>query len=389
MDDPRSTLREALASLDPSVRERLDSNGFKPERLLRLAASLVLGRTVEEAKELRKAKNRMSGVVNGPASDDAMTLPAEGSAERGELEQRGLRILERGELAFCVLAGGMATRMGGVVKALVEVNPGLTFLDIRLRENLLWQKRVGKKIPFWLMTSDATDHPVREALAERRAGDHVVTFEQDLSLRLNPDGTLFRGPDGLHSPYAPGHGDLVDAIRRSNLLRKFRAAGGKYLLVTNLDNLGATIDPVLLGTFERSGSECMVEVVDKEPGDRGGIPVRVDGKLQVLEEFRLPADFDASAVRVFNTNTFWLSAEALETRAIDFHWFEVEKTVDGRPAIQFERLLQELTGALETVYVRVPREGKDARFLPVKDREELERRRNQIVEVVRTRGILD
>ena len=37
-----------------------------------------------------------------------------------------------------VLAGGMATRMGGVVKALVEIVPGLTFMDARLAEREHW-----------------------------------------------------------------------------------------------------------------------------------------------------------------------------------------------------------------------------------------------------------
>src|SRR5262249_16008590 len=160
-----------------------------------------------------------------------------------------------------------------------------------------------------------------------------------------------RGPEGHPSLYSPGHGDLVDALRRSGLLRNFIAAGGKYVWIANLDNLGATIDPVLLGLFieaheaaeaERdpkisdAGSvEGMCEVTDKEPGDRGGIPVHALGRLQVLEEFRLPRDFDATKVTVFNTNTFLVSAQALETVAIAWNWFEVEKNVDGKPAIQF------------------------------------------------------
>jgi len=132
----------------------------------------------------------------------------------------------------------------------------------------------------------------------------------------------------------------------------------------------------------------MVEVTDKDAKDKGGIPVHTQGKLQILEEFRLPRDFDASQVRVFNTNTFLISAPALETVDIAWNWFEVEKQVDGRTAIQFERLLQEVTGALDARYVRVPRIGAASRFLPVKDPVELEARRNTILEVVRSRGIL-
>jgi UTP--glucose-1-phosphate uridylyltransferase len=281
----------------------------------------------------------------------------------------------------------MATRMGGVVKALVEAFGGHTFLDLRLRENLAWSRRAGLPVPLWLMTSEATDAPIRGALAQLGALPHVGVFMQDLGLRLTPEGRLFFGADGQPSTYAPGHGDLPDALRRSGLLSEFVDRGGKHVWIANLDNLGATIDPALLGLFIERGCDVMVEVAPKAEGDRGGIPVwadavgddgRVTRRLQVLEEFRLPAGFDATAVRVFNTNTFLVgAAKLLETR-VRWSFFEVEKKVDGRVAVQFERLLQELTAAMQAAYVRVPREGATSRFLPVKDHEELARRQVDI-----------
>ncbi|WP_394835316.1 UTP--glucose-1-phosphate uridylyltransferase [Pendulispora rubella] len=393
-------LQEELDTIDPDVRAKLARAGFDAARLLDLAKDLGQG----TAAERRDKRNRVPGPVEPPSEDEIWAIPplssdGEGAApseRHRELEALGLEALKKGELAFAVLAGGMATRMGGVVKALVEALPGHTFLDVRLRENRLWSARAGKPVPLWLMTSDATDEPTRQALAAHRAdeGDaHVKTFLQDLGPRLTPDGHLFHGDDGRPSLYSPGHGDLVDALRRSGLLRDFLAAGGRYVWIANLDNLGATIDPVLLGLFIENHAagqrvDVMCEVTDKDPGDRGGIPVHALGKLQVLEEFRLPRDFDASRVSVFNTNTFLVSAEALQTADIAWNWFEVEKNVDGKPAIQFERLLQELTGAMRAAYVRVPRRGAASRFLPVKDREELEARRNTILEVARSRGIL-
>ncbi|WP_394825321.1 UTP--glucose-1-phosphate uridylyltransferase [Pendulispora albinea] len=387
-------LKEELdSSFDPETRTKLTQSGFDATRLVSLAASLAGG----DANTRRSRRNRIAGAVEPPSEDEIRPIPPPGSGERQRLEALGLEALRRGELAFAVLAGGMATRMGSVVKALVEVADGHTFLDLRLRENRLWSERAGRPVPLWLMTSEATDAPTRDALERTGAPAHVRTFTQDLGLRLTPEGRLFFGDDGKPSLYSPGHGDLVDALRRSGLLRAFLAQGGRYVWIANLDNLGATIDPCLLGLFievqresERAGAriDVMVEVTDKEAGDRGGIPVHALGKLQILEEFRLPSDFDASAVRVFNTNTFLVSAAALETVNIEWNWFEVEKQVEGRPAIQFERLLQELTGAMPAAYVRVPRHGPSARFLPVKDRDELEARRGAIASVVRSRGIL-
>ncbi|MGH7297672.1 MAG: UTP--glucose-1-phosphate uridylyltransferase, partial [Polyangiaceae bacterium] len=111
-------------------------------------------------------------------------------------------------------------------------------------------------------------------------------------------------------------------------------------------------------------------------------------RLQVLEEFRLPPGFDAAAVRVFNTNTFLVRAEPLLGSHVRWSWFEVEKKVGERTAVQFERLLQELTAAMPAAYVRVPRDGVAARFLPVKDHDELARRRDDIRAVAAARGML-
>src|SRR6202012_2365963 len=110
---------------------------------------------------------------------------------------------------------------------------------------------------------EATDGPIRAALAAARAPSHVATFGQDLGLRLTREGALFRGGDGQPSTYAPGHGDLPDALRRSGLLASFVERGGKYVWIANLDNLGASIDEALLGHFIERGADVLVEVAPK------------------------------------------------------------------------------------------------------------------------------
>jgi len=309
-------------------------------------------------------------------------LPPRVSHQGRRLAGLGEAALARGELALVVLAGGMATRMGGVVKALVEILPGTTFLDARLAEREYWQRVSGAPLPMWLMASHATDAPVREALADRLDADRVAVFGQQASLRLDPDGRLFRDDDGNPSMHATGHGDLLDALAGSGLLERFLAGGGRYLWIANLDNLGAAVDPLVLGWHIEQGAPLTVEVVDKLPGDHGGIPVRWNGRQVILEGFRLPAGFDEDDVPVFNTNTFVTDAAALAAVNPAWTWFRVEKEVDGRPAIQFERLVGELTSVLDSRFLRVPRDGHDSRFLPAKDWSELEARRDQFAERV-------
>jgi UTP--glucose-1-phosphate uridylyltransferase len=383
MTDRSRTLQEELDGLAEDLRTRLDAAGFDRRLLLELAATLR-----GDATARRDARNRVAGKVSPPREDEILAAPTWGTPESGTLAALGDAAIARGEVALAVLAGGMATRMGGVVKALVPVLGNKTFLDLRLAENASRSDGAKRPVPLWLMTSEATDTPIRRHLEAVGAPAHVRTFVQGLSLRLSPNGLLFRGDDGQPSPYATGHGDLVVAVRRSGLLRSFRKGGGKYVWIANLDNLGATVDPAILGTFISSNSDVMVEVCEKAAGDRGGGPVHAQGRLQVLEEFRLPYGFDSSKVRIFSTNTFLVRADALETTDIDFNWFEVEKEVEGRTAIQFERLIQELTRALAATYLKVPRHGTSSRFLPVKDNDELGRRRAEIEAIARTRGMI-
>jgi UTP--glucose-1-phosphate uridylyltransferase len=389
-------LRDEIAHLPAPLRAKLDSAGFDAERLIALARPLR-ARARGEAAKGRDERNRVGGVVEPPRPEDIVDAPAPGSPDSARLAASGLEAVRNRKIAFCVLAGGMATRMGGVVKAMVEALDGHTFLDLRLRENATWSERAGSPVPLWLMTSEATDRPIRDELARRGAGPHVATFAQDIGLRLTPDGHLLRDEDGSPSTYAPGHGDLPDALQRSGLLSDFVARGGEFVWIANLDNLGASLDAALLGWFGERRADLMVEVAPKAAGDRGGIPVWADARdrrgqvvrrLQVLEEFRLPEGFDAARVRVFNTNTFLVRAEALLRAQVAWSWCEVEKKVGDRVAVQFERLLQELTGAMSAVYVRVPREGAVSRFLPVKDYQELASRRDDIRAVAVARGMI-
>ena len=146
--------------------------------------------------------------------------------------------------------------------------------------------------------------------------------------------------------------------------------GGKYLFISNVDNLAARLDPVIIGCHILSGKTLTAEVAPKWPGDQGGAPVLVDGKLWVVEGFRFPPDFDQDQVPVFNTNTFTVNAESLD-QDFDLAACYVEKSVDDMPAVQIETLLGELTRLLDTQYLRVKRTGERSRFFPIKTPQDL------------------
>jgi UTP--glucose-1-phosphate uridylyltransferase len=349
-------MHDELDSLPAALGARLAARGFDPERLVSWAGRLGQGDDI----------NRLSGAVT---IVDPASLKAVPDGRRDELTARGDEALAAGEVAICVLAGGMATRMGGVVKSLVPVRGERTFLDLRLAERDQIAKRHGAAPPLWLMTSEATDGPIREALGGLPG---VATFEQFVSLRLDPSGGLFRDAEGAPSVYATGHGDLPDALRGSGMLERFVRDGGRYVWISNVDNLGARVDSAILGQHIAEERRLTVDLVDKRPGDKGGGPVRLDGVPIIAEHFRLPRGFDDKRVPVFNTNTFLVDARALLEMKLDWTYVEVTKKVGERDAVQFERLLGELTVAIEPTFQRVPRDGEATRFLPIKSYADLE-----------------
>jgi UTP--glucose-1-phosphate uridylyltransferase len=372
-------LDDQLAALPPSLRDRLAARGFDPAQLEAWAATI--GKN-------RDQRNRLPGKVEPPYPGDIADAPIEGTAAHEEHRARGQAAITRGEVALCLLAGGMATRMGGIVKALANALPGRSFLDLRLAENAHVSRAAGKRLPLWMMTSEATEGPIRAALGEQLDAAHLTTFEQFVSLRLTPEGALFHDEHGHPSVYSTGHGDLPDALRQSGLLQRFVARGGKTVWIANIDNLGATVDPAVLGFHLARGAQVSVEVVDKVGTDRGGCPVRWNGRPLITEEFRLPVGFDPASVPVFNTNTFLVSAEALAALSMSWTYVEVEKKIGDLRAVQFERILGELTAGLEPSFVRVPRSGMRSRFLPVKDVAELEKRHSEIEVIARARGMI-
>jgi hypothetical protein len=103
--------------------------------------------------------------------------------------------------------------------------------------------------------------------------------------------------------------------------------------MSNVDNLGATLEPAVVGAHLAAGAEMTVEVVERRKGEPGGAPARVGGKLQIVEDFRFPEGFSLDSIPFFNTNTFVLDAAALDG-PFELSWFLVRKKVDGQDAIR-------------------------------------------------------
>jgi UTP--glucose-1-phosphate uridylyltransferase len=359
-----------VTEIDEATQQVLDRYGFDAERFERLRARVADG-------SLSLESNVVRGRVEPPAPEDIVALPERG--EDDEARAAGLDALRAGEVAVVVLNGGMATRFGGVVKGAVEVLDGRSFLELKLRSAVEVGERLGVAIPAVVMTSFATDIATRKLVAGRGLPEPLY-FPQSVSLRLQPDGALFREAGGRPSLYSPGHGDFLEGVRRSGTLERLRSAGVRYVVVSNVDNLGARLDPAVLGMHVLEGRPMTSEVARKH-GDMGGAPARVDGRPMLLEAPRFPPGFDPDSIPVFNVNTVTFDLEALD-RDFELTWLYVEKDVEGRRAIQLEHLFHEASASLPTTYLEVPRAGPRGRFFPVKTPEDLAAAREPLRELL-------
>ena len=353
-----------LDEVDRDTRAVLTRYRFAAERFEALRARVAVG-------DLSVASNVVAGVVEPPLDHDLTPLPAPGQPGFEDVRAAGVAALREGRVASIVLAGGMATRFGGLVKAVVEAVDGRTFLELKLAETARLAAALGATVPTGLMTSFATDAVIRSALDGSRP--EPIVFSQFVAPRLRPDGDLFRDASGAVSLYGPGHGDLLEAIRVSGALAELRERGVRHLMVSNVDNLGARIDPVVIGAHVLSGRPLTLEVAAKE-GDTGGAPVRVDGRPTVLEGPRFPPGFDHGAIPVVNTNTATIDIDVLE-QPVELTWLYVEKEAHGTPSVQLEHLYHELASFVPTTYLVVPRRGPRGRFFPIKVPADLERSR--------------
>jgi UTP--glucose-1-phosphate uridylyltransferase len=326
-----------------------------------------------------------------------------GTLGRGEIEPvAGLPDAERfeggaaeGTLSRAVvikLNGGLGTSMGlERAKSLIEVRPGATFLDLMARQVLALRQRIDRPVPLLLMNSFRTEADTEAALAahpDLAVPGLPLGFRQHRVPKVLVDErTPAEWPADPELAWCPpGHGDLYTALQTSGVLQQLLDAGYEVAFVSNSDNLGAVLDPALLGHMERSGADFMMEVADRTPADRkGGHLCRLSsGRLALRESAQCPPgeadEFqDIELYRYFNTNNVWVRlpalAELLERHdgALPLATIVNRKHLDPRDpespeVVQLETAMGAAISLFdEAVAVRVPRR----RFSPVKNANDL------------------
>ena len=196
------------------------------------------------------------------------------------------------------LNGGLGTSMGlDYAKSLLLVKGADTFLDLTAKQIERTRQKFNARVKFVVMNSFATSKDTMAFFAAKYPGlaaDPDLEFVQNKVPKIRRDDlapALWPAKPGVEW-CPPGHGDLYAALLGSGKLDALRAAGAKYLFVSNSDNLGATLDPALLAYFADSGAPFMMECCERTANDKKGghLAVRMrDGQLVLREAAQCPA----------------------------------------------------------------------------------------------------
>jgi len=294
--------------------------------------------------------------------------PAAGTGEWEIAAAAGREAIAMGSVGVLILNGGMATRFSGVVKGVDVEVLGKSFLYWKLKQ----ARAQGPAVPVFIMNSPFTDEVTRRHIDETGLGDPSVRlFVQSVYPRERSDGSPFVDLEGKPSMAGRGHGDMLESFVKAGMLTGFERLRCRTLMVSNVDNLGAMLDPVMVGMHLVRKKPVTVEVARRKPSHKGGIIASVRGRVQVFEGFRWPDGFDLDGYDFFNTNTFYLDKQVLVSPP-DLALHAVVKEVGGQRVIQREKILGEVTEFLDAAFLVVPDEGDGSRFIPVKTPQELE-----------------
>ena len=364
--------RNDWSVIEGAVRERMRSRNMQDAVIAEIVRRV---RLVYEGESGRVDWNTI-GDLRPEDTIDLETLGDEG-ASRETL--KGLAIIK--------LNGGLGTTMGlSVPKSVIEVKPGLNFLEIMKLQVEHLRKTHSIETPLLFMNSfytrdDTLAHPGIRSLNENCPGKLPADFLQNMAPRLLRDSLLPLGDGSQDSHWCPpGHGDVFLALFTTGLLDRLIENGYRVAFLSNGDNLGATADPNILRYFLSEGLEFASEVTPKTRADlKGGVlyrrrgPEGEVGPIELLETAQVPdehlSDFqDVNRFAYFNINNLWVNLEALRERlrrgSLELSLIVNPKEVDGTPVLQLETAMGAAIGRFDrTRVIIVPRR----RFAPVKN----------------------
>lgn len=349
----RKSARTKTESLD----ELLMRMGFDHELHHQIRTDLKSGR-------YGMAQNRLP--INTSITDvkpDDLTDARSGLS--AEATHAGEAAIRSGKVGVVTLAAGVGSRWtqgAGVVKGMhpfCQLSGGYrSFIETHLAKSRKVASQFGASIPHVITTGYMTHRPIAHHLQDvsnygypdsdialspgRYVGLRMIPMVRDLQFaweeipqqKLDEQQEKMReslraaligwakgmGEGGDYRDNLPtqclhpvGHWYEFPNMLRNGVLKKMLDDRPQleYLMLHNIDTLGANIDPALLGQHILSEKCLNFEVITRRLDDRGGGLARVNGRPRLLEGLAMPREKDEFGLSYYNSMTTWIDIDQL------------------------------------------------------------------------------
>lgn len=346
--------REEMGQVE--LKRLLEDNGFDPELHEQIRSDLRAGR-------IGLAQNRLPASTTIEDVRDEDVIDAAGGVDDA-CRELGRAALAEGRVAVLTLAAGAGSRWtqgAGVVKALHPFHriqgQYRNFIEVHLAKSRHTARRFGMPAPHLVTTSYLTHEPIAQFLREqagregqlpvllsrgRSVGLRMIPMPRDLrfaweempqqlldaqsqKVRDSLRASLINwaessGPGRDYTENLPlqclhpvGHWfELSNLLRNGVLARLLNERPQlKYLMLHNVDTLGADLDPGLLGLHIRQEACLSFEIITRRVEDRGGGLARVNGQVRLLESLAMPHEQDEFKLSYYNSMTTWIELDRL------------------------------------------------------------------------------
>ena len=240
--------------------------------------------------------------------------------------ERGEALLADGRVAVMVVAGGQGTRLAcDGPKGAYPLGPitGRTLFEQQAQKIRRLRRRCGQPVPWYVMTSNATDAATRDCFA--RAGhfglppEDIFFLCQGMVPSLDLAGKLIlAAPDRIFEN-PNGHGGSLLALQDSGALDDMARRGIDTIFYYQVDNPLTRIgSPTFLGFHAQAAAQVSCKVLRKrDPAEHVGVVARVDGRVGVVEYTEI-GDADRNARDASGELVYWAGNMAVHVFSSDF-----------------------------------------------------------------------
>jgi len=316
--------------------------------------------------------------------------------EKSKYEKIGEEIIKKGGLAVITMAGGQGTRLGfngpkGACQ--IGLKSEKTIFEILIDVLKEAEKKYGVKVHWYLMTSKENNNDTISFFEQNNyfnyGKENVTFFVQGELPMLDRNGKILRTKEGLVKEAADGHGGVLEAIYKNNILEDMQKRNIKWVYIGGVDNvLAKMVDPIFIGLASDGGYySAGKSLVKAYPEEKVGVFCKKNGKPTVVEYTEISEEMakmrDENGELLYGEshilcNLFSIEAiEKISKNKLPYHTAfkkadylneNGEYIISDKPnAYKFESFIFDAFETLENMIImRVKRKEE---FAPVKNRE--------------------